>query len=481
MLKIHISFGRILSVIVSACVVLSGICSISEAKSVSSADISPVVKRVSSSVVSVVVTKKEPSAMEFKNWPDNSVMKKFFRIHSRESGDNFRNNYTVGSGFFISEDGYIVTNNHVVEDGASFTVFVEDGEYMPAELIGRDAITDLAVLKVTSKKKFRPVEFESTYNIFVGETVFTIGSPAGLQGTVSSGIISSFKRADFSRNLNGNSFIQIDASIGSGSSGGACFNVKGRVVGMSSFIYSNPSGHGTFGFIIQPSVIQQVVPYLIKKGKVDRGWAGFFVQELTQELAIPLGLKDVNGVIITYVSKDSPSDKVGLKRGDVVCAINGKVIKDAQDFIFSVRSYLPKDKVEFSLCRQGEKRSVSLVLENGSVYAMNLDPKILQKSEKILGLTLQNVVYEDKKMVRIVDLKPNSEAEMKGIEIGMYINSINGAQVYSVDDVKNLLNESKAKNNHSVVLLVQNNPDINNTLYNSSLRRDWFIPLNLVD
>lgn len=470
-------------IVAITCAFFGGSYSIIEARDSLYFDISPAVERVSPSVVTVVVKTslnlhdvfRPKSPIDGERY--QNVPSPVFNRFPRDPGT------ILGAGFFISADGYVVTNSHVVADGdgiSDISVVLKGGETLPAVFIGNDSVTDLAVLKVKSDKKFRAVEFGDTDSLRIGERVFAIGTPLGMSETVTSGIVSARGRSDFPTNKHGSSYLQVDVPITVGNSGGPCFNSSGRLVGVINYAFSAGNGFGaTIGFAIPTSVIKQVVPSLIKNGKLIRGWTGLSFQNLTQNLAIPLGIKDKTGVIVVSVTKDSPADKIGLKIGDVICEINGKPIDNSLTFMKHINIYFPKDKIEFSLCSAKGKRSVSLVLEASPTDTLMMESRTLQGTKELLGLKLKDVVYDDgRKAVRVVDANISSEAYMKGVSPGMYIGYINSNQVSSIDDVKRSIDEAKAKNNKFVVMLLQVNLDRDNTLRNKTwVNKDRFIDL----
>ncbi len=226
-----------------------------------------------------------------------------------------------GSGFFVSEDGYLVTNHHVVENGSSFTVVLNDGTELEANLVGADARTDLAVLKVEAERKFTYVAFSST-DVRVGEWVVAVGNPFGLGGTVTAGIISAHKRALGSRRHD--DFIQIDAAVNRGNSGGPAFNLKGEVIGVNNQILSPAGGNVGIAFAIPAATANEIVKDLIANGQVVRGWLGVQIQPVTAEIAQSVGLAEARGAIVTVPSPQSPAARAGIVAGDIITSVNGR-------------------------------------------------------------------------------------------------------------------------------------------------------------
>jgi len=244
----------------------------------------------------------------------------------------------LGSGFFVSEDGYLVTNNHVVDNADNFTVTVEDGTDYHAKLIGKDDRTDLALLKVTANKPFPFVKFTED-PIRVGQWVLAVGNPFGLGGTVTAGIVSATGREIGSGPYD--NFIQIDAPINRGNSGGPTFNIKGEVIGINTSIYTPSGGSVGIAFAIPASTAERVIASLRDQGKVVRGWLGIEIQPITAEIAESLKLDGTKGALVAEPQPDSPATKAGLEPGDAILAVNGKDVKDPRDLSVGIAAYAP--------------------------------------------------------------------------------------------------------------------------------------------
>ncbi len=350
-----------------------------------------VVSAVSPAVVSVRVKSDTTPASDdasngfsfggrgFDELPDDHPLKRFFREFGgqmpngrnqdraeRNNRNGNRQHYmrpvAQGSGFFISEDGYLVTNNHVVADGSAYTVVMNDGTELDAKLIGKDSRTDLAVLKVDTKRKFTYVKFADDAKIRVGDWVVAVGNPFGLGGTVTAGIVSARGRDIGSGPYD--DFIQIDAPVNRGNSGGPTFNQNGEVVGINTAIFSPSGGSVGIAFAIPASTAKDVVADLMKSGKVERGWLGVQIQPVTQEIAESLGLAEAKGALVVSPQNGSPGAKAGIKQGDVITAVNGEPIKDARDLAKKVAAIGPNKKVDVSIWRGGKAQSVEVTLGN---------------------------------------------------------------------------------------------------------------------
>jgi len=265
----------------------------------------------------------------------------------------------AGSGFFISPDGYAVTNSHVVEESDTVEIRTHDDKTYTAKVVGKDSLSDLALIKVDGNKEFSYVKL-ADQPPRIGDWVLTAGYPFGLGGTVTAGIVSAHERsieATSSEDL-----IQIDAPINKGDSGGPSFDVSGDVIGVNSMIFSPSGGSVGVAFAVPADTVKTVIPQLRDKGSVTRGWMGVQVQSVTSELAEGLGLDKLRGAIVTDVQSDSPAAKAGLARGDVIVSIGGQPIKDAHNLTSKTRGTAPGSSIELGLMREGEQKSVNVTL-----------------------------------------------------------------------------------------------------------------------
>ncbi len=262
-----------------------------------------------------------------------------------------------GSGFFISSDGYIVTNNHVVDHAKSVTVTMQDGKTLDAKVVGTDPKTDLALIKVDQSGDYPFVTFAKQMP-HIGDWVVAIGNPYGLGGTVTAGIVSAEGRdigdGPYDR------FIQIDAPINRGNSGGPTFNMQGQVVGVNTAIYSPSGGSVGIGFAIPSTTADTVISSLEHGGVVPRGYLGVNIQSFTPEMAESMGVKNAGGAIVDETMPGTPAAEAGLKAGDVITKLNGKDVKDAADLTLRVGSFKPNDKVELTYLRNGEEKTAQV-------------------------------------------------------------------------------------------------------------------------
>ncbi|MCR6497455.1 Do family serine endopeptidase [Shinella sp. CPCC 101442] len=373
----------------------------------------------------------------------------------RDSGDPKQNGgrprhlrpTSQGSGFFISEDGYVVTNNHVVADGSAYTVVLNDGTELDARLIGKDSRTDLAVLKVDDKRKFSYVQFADDSKVRVGDWVVAVGNPFGLGGTVTAGIVSARGRDIGSGPYD--DYIQVDAAVNRGNSGGPTFDLAGNVVGINTAIFSPSGGNVGIAFAIPASTAKGVVASLIKDGKIDRGWLGVQIQPVDKDIADSLGLKDAAGALVVAPQEDSPGQKAGIRQGDVITAVNGQPVKDARDLSRRIAALGPQVKAEVALVRDGKAQTVTVTLgETASDdVAANADQGGDQQvpSEKTemteLGLTVTPA--DDQSGLVVTDVDPDSSAADQGFKSGEKIVSINNRKVVSAADAGKVLDEAR--------------------------------------
>jgi len=356
-----------------------------------------------------------------------------------------------GSGFIISADGYAVTNNHVVQNADKVSVKLNDGTEFPAKVIGTDPKTDLALIKIEAKQKFDFVKF-ATNDPRVGDWVMAVGNPFGLGGTVTTGIISARGRDIGSGPYD--DFLQIDASINRGNSGGPAFNLNGEVVGINTAIYSPSGGSVGIGFAIPAATAVDVVESLKNNGAVTRGWLGVQIQPVTDDIAEGLNLKDRKGALVSDVTEGSPALAAGLKTGDTIVKVGEASVADPRDLARKVAHYHPGDKVELSIVRDGKTMPVTVdigKMPGDKQASAATGGEAAPTSLTSLGLRLAPA--EDGAGVKIAEVKAGSPAEAQGLKAGDIILEVAGHEVNAPADVGQVIGSLEKKK--KVVMLVK--------------------------
>ena len=365
---------------------------------------------------------------------------KQFRKNMPQQPQKAQPTLAQGSGFFISPDGFVVTNNHVVEDAEDITVTLENGDKYPATLVGTDPRTDVALIKVKADGKTFPfVEFE-TKDPRVGDWVLAVGNPFGLGGTVTAGIISAHNRDIGSGPYD---YLQIDAAVNRGNSGGPSFDLDGKVVGVNTAIFSPSGGNVGIAFAVPAALVQEVVTQLKATGTVDRGWLGVVIQNVSDDIADSIGMKEAKGAMITKVTEDGPAAKEDLKAGDVIVAVNGEKIDDSRDLARKIAELHPNTPVKLSIIRYGEKREVDMKLANfpnKNLASLEDDKPQAKPGEQMkdLGLSLAPAAKfpgAGDEGVAITEVDPKSDAADKGLKPGDVILQVAGMTVSNPDDV----------------------------------------------
>ncbi|WP_422678280.1 Do family serine endopeptidase [Bosea beijingensis] len=317
------------------------------------------VEKVKPAVVSVRVKAQVASAGDESLDDIPPQLRRFFRERGEGAMPNRpqpRQSMSQGSGFFVSQDGYVVTNNHVVENAVEVQLVTDTGKTLEAKVVGTDPRTDLALLKVKDSGSYPYVELADA-KARIGDWVLAIGNPFGLGGTVTAGIVSAQGRDIGSGPYD--DFIQIDAPINRGNSGGPTFNQNGEVVGVNTAIYSPSGGNVGIAFAIPASTVKQVVESLKKDGTVARGFIGVQIQPVTTEMADAIGLKDAKGALVAEAQGNGPAAKAGIRRGDTITAVNGEAIKDARELSRKIATFAPGTKATITIYREGKSRDVT--------------------------------------------------------------------------------------------------------------------------
>lgn len=361
-----------------------------------------------------------------------------------------------GSGFFISEDGFLVTNNHVVEGGSTFTVVMDDGEELDARLVGTDPRTDLAVLKVEEARKFTYVSFADDEKVRVGDWVVAVGNPFGLGGTVTAGIVSARGRDIGAGPYD--DFIQIDAAVNRGNSGGPAFNLSGQVVGINTAIFSPSGGNVGIAFAIPASTAQDVVTSLMESGAVLRGWLGVQIQPVTPEIAESIGMENGKGALVSDAQADGPARDAGIQAGDVITAVNDREVASPRELARIVANYAPDTKVDVTLWRGGSQQQVSVELGKlpGEDQLASREaapaPSSNNTTLEDFGLTVTRAEEGDGLVV--TDVEAGSAAADRGIQAGDVIVSVNSMAVSNSDDVAKAVAEAEGAGRKAVLVQI---------------------------
>jgi serine protease Do len=362
----------------------------------------------------------------------------------------------LGSGFIIDRDGYIVTNNHVVDGADTIKVVLKDETEYPAKVIGRDPLTDIALIKIDAQGNLPTVPLGSSDDLKVGEWVTAIGSPFGLQYTVTAGIVSAKGRAIGSGPYD--NFIQTDASINPGNSGGPLINMNGEVVGINTMIIAGGQG---IGFAIPIDMVKGIVTQLKTDGQVTRGWLGVTIQDLKGDLAEYYGLKGKTGVLVAGVVPGDPADQAGIKPKDVIIDVNGQAVTTSRDLTGLAANLGVGDKAEVTILRNGESKTLDVQIGKRPLTMASVSGNSQKKKEGEYGFSVTDLTpemarrynLEDTSGVMVVGVAPKGKADAAGIQQGDLIIEINHQNVDSVQDFKNLFDRYKTAD--GIYLLVK--------------------------
>ncbi|MBS9782537.1 MAG: Do family serine endopeptidase [Arcobacter sp.] len=408
------------------------------------------IKNSMSSVVNIS-TKRHISSNMQNNLPLQMFNDPFFKrfFGDQFSGKQFNQNRvqrSLGSGVIVSKDGYIVTNNHVIENADEITVTIgNDTTEYNAKLIGKDGDSDIAVIKIEAKD-LTPIKMGYSKTLKVGDLIFAIGNPFGIGSTVTQGIISALNKNKVGINRYEN-YIQTDASINPGNSGGALVDSRGVLIGINTAIISKSGGNNGIGFAIPVAMVKDVVKKLVSDGKVTRGYLGVSIGDLNKDLARVYNHK--KGALVLDVAKDTPASKYGIKRGDLIFAINGQNIKDRTALQNIIGSFKPNQKINLELERNKKNLDLDIVLGNRSTYLVNVQ----SNDSKVLGglklaridnqIRKQYRLSADTKGIIITNVEPKSKAEKRGFQSGDIIIQVEDIEINNFSDVESALRKYK--------------------------------------
>lgn len=416
---------------------------------------SPVVKKVTPSVVKVFVTGKArnvahqlPEGLE-----DNPLLRRFFGEQFNERRMPAPRQRGMGSGVIVTKDGYLLTNNHVVENADEVTVALADGREFQGKVIGKDPKSDIAVLKIDARD-LPAVEFANSDNIEVGDVVLAIGNPFGVGQTVTTGIVSATGRG--SLGLDYEDMIQTDAAINPGNSGGALVDADGRLIGINTAILSQSGGNQGIGFAVPVNLARSVMESLVAEGRVVRGFMGVNVQDVTPALAREFGLKERSGALVAGVTPKSPAEKAGLQSGDVVVEFNGRAVKDSRNLKLQVAQTSPGKTVPVKVLRDGKSRALNLTVKElpNTDLAANDATSNGSSGDALDGVVVGEIdpaTREQLKMPRNIDgavvkqVEPTSRAFESGLRPGDVIVEINRKPVSNADEAVKLTENAREK------------------------------------
>ncbi|MCL4716106.1 MAG: Do family serine endopeptidase [Hyphomonadaceae bacterium] len=428
------------------------------------------IERVSPAVVSISVRQRPDAARQ--QLPEGLPpgFEEFFRGRPGRPGPAPT---SLGSGFFVDQNGTVVTNHHVVEGAEEITVRTSDGRELQADVVGSDEATDIAVLRVRGGGRFPYVTFDDASHVRVGDWVVAVGNPFGLEGTATAGIVSAMGRRDAGTSAYVD-YMQIDAPINRGNSGGPTFDLAGNVIGVNTLIFSPTGGNVGIGFAIPANTASQVVDQIIRSGRVTRGWIGVSIQALDADIARSLGLDEPRGALVATVVPDGPAARAGIQQGDVILTFNGERVEDSRDLTRRVGATPIGQNSRIEVLRNGQRRTLNMRLQErpseqqlAAAAAPNAAPPsppaqdgagVAQSS---LGLSVRPLTGEDRTRLGlaaneaglvVTAIEPTSDAAQKGINVG---DAILQADQRAVRTPQELANAAEAAQRANRPILLQ--------------------------
>jgi serine protease Do len=431
-----------------------------------------IVAKVKPAVIAVTVRlendlevkdKDEPDApSESQPFSENSPLYRYFfgsPKYQPHSGPAREIKMALGSGFFISSDGYAVTNDHVVQHGVSFMIATQDGTTYKARVVGADLRTDLALLKVDGRNDFPYVKL-ADHEPRIGDWVIAVGNPYGLGGTVTAGIVSPVGRQLDTDTYD--DFIQLDAPINKGNSGGPSFDVDGEAIGINAAIFSPSGGSVGIGFAIPSATVKPVIQQLREKGVVTRGELGVEIQPLTPDIARALGLKRVEGALVAEARPGGPAANAGIAPGDVIVAVDNNPIMKGADLATRIGSMLPGTSATISVVRDGSERTITVRLGQLPLTPFKAAAEPQSQQPARLGLTLapaSSIKGAGAPGVAIVEVDPNGLAAEKGLAAGDVILGVSNQPVNSPADVHNAIAQAEKTGRQDILLRIETKDD----------------------
>jgi serine protease Do len=415
-------------------------------------DFTAIVREKMPAVVAVT-TRQRVEEQRGQALPEDLPFREFFRRFHEERANprQQRPRQGLGSGFVISPEGYVVTNNHVIEDAAEIQVVFGNRTNVPARLVGRDPATDIAVLKVEPQPNMSVAAWGDSDAAEPGSWVIAIGSPFGLGGTVTVGVVSA--RARDIRSGPYDDYIQTDAAINRGNSGGPLFNARGEVIGVNTAIFSPTGGNVGIGFAVPTRTAQAVADQLIRTGRVERGYVGLHLQEITPAIARALGRPDENGVLVASVESGSPAEKAGVRTGDVITAFNGRPVENGRDLARAVAGLRPGTEAPVTVVRDGRNQDLRVAIgQRQDDQTTQTGALPAPDDGKRLGLALSPIpegargqlgLEPGASGVLVQRVEPNSPADENGLRAGDVILSANNQTVTAPADIANAWSEAQ--------------------------------------
>ncbi|MGQ9702295.1 MAG: DegQ family serine endoprotease [bacterium] len=414
---------------------------------------SRVAEIASPAVVNISAERTVKTGVDNFEWQFRGPFEDLFRDFFRNLPPGESKSKTLGSGFIISEDGYLVTNQHVIKDASNITIrLINKKEYKGNEIkiIGSDVRTDIALLKIETKEKLPYLKLGDSDKIKVGDWVMAVGNPFNLEGTVTVGVISAKGRSNIPLNEGPDfqNFLQTDAAINPGNSGGPLLNLQGEVIGINTAITSTSGGNIGIGFAIPVNLAKTVIDELKTKGKVTRGYLGVYIEDLNEDMKEALKLSSLDGVLVNEVIANSPADKAGIKEGDVIIEFGGKKVIDVQSFRLLVASTPPEQTVKLKLIRDGKEMSLNVKI--GEMESQTI-ARVEENQERSLGLRVLDIGHPEaakynlavKKGVVVIGVESNSPAEEAGIQIGDVIIGIGNTEIENIGDFRRAIKDLK--------------------------------------
>jgi serine protease Do len=438
------------------------------------ASFADLIERVRPAVVSISV-RQRPDAVQnqqLEGLPPG--FEEFFRGRPGQQGGPAPT--SLGSGFFIGQDGTIVTNHHVVEGAEEITIRTSDGRDHPADIVGSDEATDIAVLRIRGGGRFPFVTFDDARHVRVGDWVVAVGNPFGLDGTATAGIVSAMGRTDAGSSAYVD-YMQIDAPINRGNSGGPTFDLAGNVIGVNSAIFSPTGGNVGIGFAIPANTANAIVQQILSSGRVSRGWIGVSIQSLDQDLASSLGLEEARGALVSSVTPDGPAARAGFQQGDVILTYNGQQIENSRDLTQRVGATAVGASARVEILRNGRRQTLNLRPgerpSEQELASANTPPNATPQpqpeeqggvAQSSLGVSVRPLTSEDRTRLSlrandnglvITSVEPTSDAAQKGIRAGDVIMQAGGRAIRTTAELTAAV-EAARRANRPLLLQVSN-------------------------